>query len=222
MSLNLSYSRPMIDSNITVGGTLKTIYSGLDSYTSLGSAVDLGIIYNRPTRNFAVAAVIKNAGYQWKPYMKDNREKLPFEMQIGFSKKPKHVPFRYSITYQHLEKWDLTAHDPNNSSVTIDPLTGLAVSDGKVKMFGDKMMRHFVFGGEFSVTKNFFLRVGYNYQRRKELKVPEKRGMTGFSFGFGFKIYKFNISYGRAVYSLAGASNNFSVSFDVNSFYSKK
>ena len=222
MSLNLSYARPIIDSNITVGGTLKTIYSGLDSYTSLGSAIDLGIIYNRPKQNFAVAAVIKNAGYQWKPYLKDNREKLPFDMQIGFSKRPKHVPFRYSVTYQHLEKWDLTAHDPNNSFVTIDPLTGLPVGGSKVTLFGDKLMRHFVLGGEFSLTKNFFLRVGYNYQRRKELKVPEKRGMTGFSFGFGFKIYKFNISYGHAVYSLAGASNNFSISFDVNSFYSKK
>jgi len=72
------------------------------------------------------------------------------------------------------------------------------------------------------LTKNFFLRAGYNYQRRKELKIPEKRGATGFSFGFGFRIYKFHISYGRAVYHLAGPSNNFSVSMDLNSFYTKK
>ena len=83
-------------------------------------------------------------------------------------------------------------------------------------------MRHMVIGGEFIITKNFFLRAGYNYQRRKELKIPEKRGATGFSFGFGFRIYKFHISYGRAVYHLAGPSNNFSVSMDLNSFYGKK
>ncbi len=221
MSLNLSYARPFLDSNLTIGTTLKTIYSGLESYTSMGSAVDLGLVYIMPQRNFTVAAMIKNAGYQWKPYVKGNREKLPFEIQIGMSKKIKHAPFRISAVYENLEKWDLTFHDPSNPKITVDPATGAAVDQTKFKLFGDKLMRHIVLGTEFIITKNFFLRVGYNYQRRKELKVPEKRGMTGFSFGFGFRIYKFHISYGRAVYSLAGASNNFSVSFDINSFYSK-
>jgi hypothetical protein len=221
MSLNLSYARSVLDSNLTVGTTVKTIYSGLDAYTSMGTAIDLGLVYTRPLHNFAIAAVIKNAGYQWKPYVSGNREKLPFEMQIGFSKKPKHVPFRFSMVYENLEKWDLTAHDPSNPSVTIDPSTGLPTQQTKFKLFGDKLMRHLVFGGEFMLTKNFFLRAGYNYQRRKELKIPEKTGMTGFSFGFGFRIYKFQVSYGHAVYSLAGASNNFSISFDINSFYQK-
>lgn len=221
MSLNLSYARPFLDSNLTVGATLKTIYSGLDSYTSLGSAVDLGLVYIIPSRNFSVAAIIKNAGYQWKPYIKGNREKLPFEMQIGLSKKIKHAPFRISVVYENLEKWDLTFHDPANPTVTVDPLTGAAIDQNKMQLFGDKLMRHIVLGTEFILTKNFSLRAGYNYQRRKELKIPEKRGMPGFSFGFGFRIYKFHISYGRAVYSIAGASNNFSVSFDINSFYSK-
>lgn len=222
MSLNLSYARSVFDSNLTVGTTLKTIYSNLDAYTSVGSAVDLGLIYNRPLRDFTIAAVIKNAGYQWKPYIKGNREKLPFDMQIGFSKKPKHVPFRYSVTYQNLEQWNLTIHDPNNTTLTVDSLTSAAIKQNKVQLFGDKLMRHIVIGGEFALTKNFFLRVGYNYQRRKELKIPEKTGMTGFSFGFGLRVYKFHVSYGRAVYSLAGASNNFSISCDINNFYSKK
>lgn len=220
MCLNLSYARSLKDSNLTVGATLKTIYSGLDTYTSLGSALDIGAVYALPEKNFAVAAIIKNAGFQWKPYVKGNREKLPFEMQIGFTKKPKHVPFRFSATYENLEKWDLTGG--TNALSTTDPLTGEVIKTNKAKSFGDKLMRHMVFGGEFIIGKNFFLRAGYNYQRRKELKVPERRGMTGFSFGFGLRIYKFHISYGRAVYSLAGASNNFSVTFDLNSFYSKK
>ena len=221
MSINLSYARSVFDSNLTVGTTLKTIYSNLDSYTSVGSAIDLGAIYVRPLRDFAIAAVIKDAGYQWKTYTKGNREKLPFEMQIGFSKKPKHVPFRFSLTYQNLEKWDLTFHDPNNPTITVDPLTGLPTNQSKLNLFGDKLMRHIVIGGEFMLTKNFSLRAGYNYKRRKELEITAKNGMTGFSFGFGFRIYKFHVSYGHAIYSLAGASNNFSISFDVNNFYHK-
>lgn len=221
MSVNLSYARSIIDSNITVGATLKTIYSHLDSYSSLGSAVDLGAVYVRPNHGFTVAAVIKNIGYQWKPYTPDNREKLPFEMQLGFSKKLKHVPFRLSMVYENLEKWDLTYVDPANPVATVDPLTGEAIKQSKTRNFSDKLMRHVVVGGEFLITKTFFLRAGYNYQRRRELKIDERRGSTGFSFGFGFRISKFHISYGRAVYHLAGATNNFSVSFDVNNFYSK-
>lgn len=221
MSFNLSYARSIIDSNITIGATLKTIYSHLDSYTSLGSALDLGAVYVRPGKGFTLAAVIKNIGYQWKPYTVDNRERLPFEMQLGFSKKLKHVPFRLSVVYENLEKWDLTYVDPANPVLTVDPLTGESIKQSKAKLFGDKLMRHIVIGGEFLITKSFFLRAGYNYQHRKELKIPEKRGSTGFSFGFGLRIYKFHFSYGRALYHLAGATNNFSVSFDLNNFHSK-
>ena len=207
---------------MTVGVTLKTIYSQLEQYYSWGSAVDLGAVYARPAKKFAVGFVIKNMGGQWKPYTKGNYEKLPFEMQIGISKQPKHVPLRVSITYENLERWDLTYSDPYNSNPTKDPLTGKPIKQSKFKTVGDQFMRHMVFGAELMVTKNFFIRGGYNYQHRKELKIPEKRGMTGFSLGLGLKIYKFHVSYSRAVYHLAGASNNFSVSFDINNFYSRK
>jgi hypothetical protein len=222
MSFNLAYARSILDSNFTVGATLKTIYSHLETYTSSGTAVDVGATYFNPHTNFGFAAVIKNMGKQWKPYVKGNREKLPFEIQIGISKKPKHVPFRFSVIYENLEKWDMTYEDPANPTLTSDPITGDPIKQNKYKIFGDKLMRHIVVGGEFIITKNFFLRGGFNYQRRKELKIPEKRGMDGFSFGFGFRVYKFHLSYGRAVYHTAGASNNFSISFDINSFYSKK
>jgi hypothetical protein len=222
MSFNVSYARSVYDTNLTVGATLKTIYSHLDTYTSWGSAVDLGAIYTIPSRGVAFAAVIKNAGFQWKPYTQGNREKLPFETQLGLSKKLKHVPFRLSLVYRYLDRWDLTYQDPANPVLTVDPITGDAIKQNKGKIFGDKLMRHFVIGGEFLVTKSFSLRVGYDYQRRKELEIEAKRGMTGFSFGFGFRIYKFQISYARAAYNLAGASNNFTISFDINSFYSKK
>lgn len=221
MSLNIGYARSILDSNLYVGATLKTIYSNMASYTSWGSALDLGATYVRPKKNFAMALVVKNVGRQWKTYVPGNKEKLPFEVQIGITKKPKHVPFRLSLTYENLEKWDLTYIDPANPPLTEDPLTGEPIKQNKYKVFGDKLMRHIVIGGEFIVTKNFFLRAGYNYQRRKELKIPEKRGASGFSFGFGFRIYKFHISYGRAVYHIAGPSNNFSVSVDLNNFYKK-
>ena len=86
------------------------------------------------------------------------------------------------------------------------------------KLFTDKLMRHFVLGAELNLGKSFFIRMGYNYHQRKELLVQERKGMAGFSFGTGLSIYKFRISYARAVYSIAGAVNNFSLTFNMSSF----
>ena len=146
MSFNLSYARSILDSNLNVGVTLKTIYSNLDTYSSLGSAVDLGAVYAIPSKELTFAAVIKNAGRQWKPYISGNREKLPFEIQLGLSKKLKHVPFRLSMVYENLEKWDLTYLDPANPVLTVDPLTGESIKQNKYKILGDKLMRHIVIG----------------------------------------------------------------------------
>jgi hypothetical protein len=220
-SFNISYAHSILDTNFTIGATLKTIYSHLESYTSVGSALDIGAIYVRPHKGFGLALVVKNAGRQWTTYT-GHKEALPFEVQIGLSKKPKHIPFRLSLVYENLEKWDLTYQDPANPVLTQDPLTGEPIKQSKFKKFGDRFMRHMVIGGEFIITKNFFLRGGFNYQHRKELLVPEKRGLTGFSFGFGFRVYKFHFSYAHTAYHLAGASNNFSISFDINSFYTRK
>lgn len=219
-ALNTGFGR-QLDSMFSIGVNLKTIYSSLEQYNSFGSALDFAATYNNTKQAFTFAAVIRNVGVQWKSYRKDNREPLPFEIQCGFSKKPKHVPFRFSMVFQHLQKWDLTYEDPNNPSVKTDPFTGEELKQNKIAVFGDKLMRHVVLGGEFLLTKNFNIRLGYNYQRRKELSVETKPGMIGFSFGFGVKISKFNLSYGLAKYHLAGASNLFSITTNLNDFYSK-
>lgn len=220
-SLNLSYARA-IDSSFSVGGTLKTIYSVLEQYTSVGSALDIAGTYYNKERLFTAAAVIKNIGTQWKPYRPGNKEPLPFELQVGISKKLAKAPFRFSVIGQHLQVWDLSYEDPENPVLTADPLTGEAIKQNKTKIFSDKLMRHIIIGGELLLTKNFNIRIGYNYLRRQELKLDTRPGMIGFSFGLGFKISKFNLSYGRAAYHLAGASNHFSITTNLSDFYSKK
>lgn len=217
-ALNLGYSRPL-DSMFSVGATLKTIYSKLDEYLSLGNALDIGGIYNNNRRNISAALVIKNIGKEWKTYHIVH-EPLPFEIQMGVSKKIPHAPFRVNFTLIHLEKWNLTYVDP--TVPTVDPITGDPIVKSKLSIFGDKLARHFVFGGEVLLTKNFNLRVGYNYLRRQELKLETRSGIAGFSFGFGLKIYKFNLSYGFAKYHLAGGPNHFTISTNLSDFYTRK
>lgn len=217
-ALNLAYARP-IDSMFSVGGTLKTIYSKLGEYTSYGNALDIGAVYNNKKRLLSAAFVIKNIGKQWKTYYIVH-EPLPFEIQLGVSQKIAHAPFRINVTATHLEKWDLTYTDTTLS--TVDPITGETIEKSKFSKNADRLARHFVIGGEVLLTPNFNLRVGYNYQRRQELKLQSHPGIAGFSFGFGLKILRFHLSYGYAKYHAAGGPNHFTISTNFSEFYSKK
>jgi len=199
-----------VDTSFTVGANLKFLYSAIAGYTSSGIALDLGATYFNPKRRFTAALVIKNMGYQLKSYTADNKEKMPTEIQIGISKTLKHAPFRFSVIAENLQQWDLTYANPNEVQ-SIDPVTGEVISESKFE-FGDKLMRHMVIGAELMLSENIHIRLGYNYRRRQELKLSEKAGIAGLSFGFGVKVKRFRISYGRATYHLAGSSNHFSVS----------
>ena len=82
-------------------------------------------------------------------------------------------------------------------------------------------MRHFILGVEFVPAQSFSFRVGYNYQRRKDLQIPTRISTVGFSWGFGIQLKTFELSFGRATYHLAGASNQFSLLVNLNEIYRK-
>ncbi len=214
-NLTVGYSYP-IDDFFSVGTNLKAILSNLESYNSFALAGDVGLVYFDEATSFTAALVAKNIGYQVKTFTNGNRENLPFEIQLGISQKLANAPFRYSIIAHDLQKFDLTFEDPNDPNQQIDLATGQPI----VKKTGviEKAARHLIFGAELLLSENFNLRVGYDYQRQKELAVQGVGG-GGFSFGVGLNIRKINFSYGNASYSAAGASNHFSISANLNDIF---
>lgn len=217
-ALNLVYSRALIDTFLTVGVNMKPIYSSFESYASFGLAFDIGIIYHNPRTLTSLGFVSKNMGLQLSTYS-GTRENLPFELQAGITQGLAHAPFRFSIIYQNLERWDLTYTTEDSNDFTN---TGEEAEVGGFDVFGDKLMRHLVFGLEFLLGENVHIDLGYNYKRRQEMKVSAKPGMVGFSWGFGFRISKFHIAYGRSSYHLAGGTNHFSLTTNLSSFYRKQ
>jgi hypothetical protein len=220
-ALTLGYSR-QLDSLFTLGANLKFMQSNLYQWNANALGIDLAANYLRTAKNFSVSLLIRNVGVMLNTYTSRNRENLPFEIEAGFSKKPKHMPFRFFLTLQHLQRWDLTYTDPVNPPQLVDPLTGDSIKTSRFKTFGDKLMRHVVVGGEILIGKAVSLRMGYNYQRRKELLISSRPGLVGFSFGAGIRIYKINISYARAAYHIAGGTNTFSITANLGDFYTKK
>lgn len=204
-----------LDSLFSIGANLKAVTSSLETYNSFGMAVDVAGTYHARS-GFTASLVARNIGRQLSTYTPGNVEPLPFEIQLGLSKKLKHLPFRYSLLLTNLQKWDLTYVDPAEN--TVDPFTGEVKTKSEAGTFADKAMRHVVIGGEFVPTRNFSFRVGYNYQRRQEMKLESKRSTVGFSWGFGFRVSKFNFSYARSAYHLAGSPNFLSIAFNLSDF----
>ena len=214
-ALNLSAGYT-IDSLWSSGLTIKTIYSSLANYTSLALALEAGFTYHNPRKNFTASLVLNNFGYQLKTYTEDNREKLPVQLQVGITKRPAHAPLRLSIAYSNMQTWNLAWENPNKAVVT-DPLTGEVIEEKKWE-FGDNFMRHITVGSEFIITQNMNIRIAYNYRRRQELKLEDRPGTAGLSYGIGLKVSKFHLSYGRAIYHRAGPSNHISITTAIQSW----
>jgi len=217
-ALNLVYSRSIIDTFLTAGVNLKPIFSSFEQYSSLGVALDAGITYYNPRTLTTLGLVVKNLGTQITSYA-GTREKLPFEIQAGITQGLAHAPFRFSFTLQQLERWDLTYQTTNEGDYNS---LGGEIEKSGFDQFGDKLMRHLVFGVEFMLGQNFHLDMGYNYKRRQEMKVNARPGAVGFSWGFGFKISKFHFAFGRASYHLVGGTSHFSLTTNLSEFYRKK
>ena len=205
-----------LDSSFSIGANVKFISSFMETYSSYGVAVDIAGTYNNRKKQLTASLVFRNIGRQIKNYNPDVYESLPFEIQFGVSKRLQHLPFRYSLLLTNLQTFDLSYIDPNDIANQPDPFTG-EVPDN-TDNFGKKVLRHVVVGGEFLPTKNFSVRVGYNYRRRQEMKVDTKRSTVGFSWGIGFRVSKFQFNYSRAAYHLVGSPNYITITTNLNSF----
>lgn len=208
-ALNIIYSNNY--KRLNYGVTLKPILSSFESYQSVGIAADFGVSFASKSKYTNVALVARNFGTQITTYYNQaEHEPIPFNLQAGISTRLKHAPIILSLNMQHLTNWDLANPDEEEDT-----------EDGKLffesnEKFGKQIMRHLVMGAEILPSENFTLRVGYNYQRRQELKYDEKVSMVGFSAGFGIKIKRFRLDYGIAQYHLAGSSNLFSLAVNIN------
>jgi hypothetical protein len=214
--INAVYARKL--SKYIMGGvTLKPIYSYIENYNSFGLAVDVGANYYHPEHDLSIGLVLKNVGVQFNGYYSiegdQHREPLPWDIQLGITKRLAHAPFRFSLTFVNLNKWDLSYHEEVSPSVN-----NVFDQEKKGISWGDMLLRHMVFGVEFIPSKNFNIAIGYNHRRSKEFSLENTRAMNGFSFGVGFKVYKFNLGASYAQYAASGNTFTISLATSLDSF----
>jgi hypothetical protein len=206
----------------SIGANGKLIYSQLETYQSFGMAVDVAGTYTSKDQTFTASLVGRNIGSQLVPYLPGQYEPLPFELQIGLSEKLKHIPFRFSQVLTNLQNWNLSYTDPTDPDNMADPITGEVKEKTNAAKVADELMRHIVLGAELTIAKVLAIRIGYNYQRRQELKLSSKAGLTGFSMGAGLRIKMFSLSYTRGSYTAGLANNYITVGVNLQEFIKKQ
>lgn len=173
---------------IAGGITAKFVSSTIAGYNSLGVAVDLGLNYFDSEHNLSISAVARNLGGQVKAY-EDDFEKLPFDLQIGATKRLGESPLRFSLTMVRLTDW------------------------------GDKFMNHLVFGAEAFITDNIWLGGGLNPRRSNEMKIDDGESSgshgAGFSLGGGLQLDRFKLQFAYGKYHVSASSLIFNVTYTI-------
>ncbi|MCF6361443.1 MAG: type IX secretion system protein PorQ, partial [Cyclobacteriaceae bacterium] len=185
--------------NFRFGASLKQVGLNIAGFSSNATLFDLGGVFVHPSQLFTVGMTIKNMGFQWSKISESVDSTLPFDMQLGASIKPLHMPFRFSLTLYKLNQWDLTL--PNETTTN---------------EFTDNLMRHVVIGTELLINKHINILFGYNHLRKRELKVENAGGFSGFSVGLNIKTKAFEFVYAYGGYNVAGNANMLTLNVDLN------
>lgn len=209
-----------LNERISGGINLKFLSGNYESYGSFGVGVDLGLHYTKPDNRTTWGLVLKNIGGELSP-VGSSRKALPFDLQLGVSKRLAHLPFRFSVIGHHLQN-PYIRYDDIETDVTVN-IFGEETYKSSFSKNIDNLFRHLIFNGEFLLGQNeqFRLRFGYDHLRRQELKTTTFRGRGGFSFGVGFNVKKIKIDYGIGTYHLAGAVNHISFRYNMGRIFKK-
>jgi len=214
-ALTLGWGRPL-DSCFSIGANLKLIYSGYDTYSSFGLAVDVAGSYYNEKKNISLAVLIKNIGGELKPFTDGKRNWAPFDIQIAFSQRLKFVPVRYHISLHSLYKWDMSYVGPNDPTYEVDAISGKPKYPSKFNQGVTNFFRHINFGLEIMPVKYLTLFVSYNYNQNREMRIPQKKTMAGFAYGFSIDIKSIQFSFSRSHYAIGATPNFFNFSININ------
>ncbi len=172
----------------TGGITAKIISSSIAGYNSMAVAVDLGINYFDEAQGLSLSAVARNLGGQIDAYDEDF-EKIPFDLQVGISKKMAMAPLRFSATLNNLHDWD------------------------------DSFIHHLAIGADIFLSDNIYIAGGYNFRRNKEMRISDSEGESshgaGLSFGGGVQLERFKLNVAYAKYHVSVSSLLINVSYSL-------
>jgi len=207
MVIQLTASRKYLE-HWHYGVSVKYISSLYGMYRSSAIAMDVGINYFDSASLLQLGFVAKNMGAQLHTYAGQG-EDMPFDLQLGITKRLKMLPVQFSITAQRLHQFDIQYRD---TLFNVDNYGNAGKST-----FTGKLFRHFIFAVQGYVAGRVELTLAYNVLRKQELSIGNTaNGSTGFSYGIGVLLDRFQLRFARAPYQRQFAMNQLGISLDLN------
>ncbi|WP_290792092.1 type IX secretion system protein PorQ [Flavihumibacter sp. UBA7668] len=177
------------------GTSLQFIQSNYGAYRSSALAINIGLTYFDSASQFQAGLVMKNMGTQLSSFTNEGIENLPFDLQLGITKRLNNAPLQFSVTLRDLHR--LVLFKPDSSIST-----------------ADQIFQHVVLGAQAFIADKIELGIGYNHLRRRELIIPNTtNGLTGFSMGLGVLLNRFQLRYARSFYSNAKGYHQMGMTF---------
>ncbi len=185
-----------LSDRLSGGAAGKLIYSNYAGYTSFAMAVDLGLNYYVEESDFSVSVVAANLGGQIKAFG-DEHEHLPFQLNLGLTKRIAHAPLRLSLTMTDLTHWSKNYYYHTGS----DP------KGGRI------LLNHFNVGVDLVPSNLFWVGIGWNCRRAYELEAAGSSKMAGLTAGAGLNIKKLSLGVSYAKYHVSAPSLSIGVSY---------
>ena len=197
IEVKLMYSYLLTD-RLSGGVSGKFITSKYESYNSIALGVDLGVNYYNEENDLSVSLAMTNLGGQVKAF-DDKMEKLPIDIQMGFTKRLSHAPIRVSVTLNNLNHW--SKEDFYNA-------------DGSEDNFSELLLKHAVFGADLLLGNNFQVSLGYNYRISQELSVAGSK-WDGITAGANLAIKRVKLGASYSKLHVSSSSFLFNISYSL-------
>ncbi|WP_287100655.1 MULTISPECIES: type IX secretion system protein PorQ [unclassified Hydrotalea] len=179
--------------NWWVGSTFKFMNSQYAQYKSSGIAIDIGLNYYDSARGFQAGLVVKNMGSQLKTYTNGIREELPFDVQMGFTKRLEKAPLQFSLTAHHLQTFNTLYNDTAFNAAYSNTSNNAN--------FINQLVTHLVASVQLLIDHKVEVTAGYNFLRRHDLNAyTTANGLNGFTMGAGVLFKKIHIRYATGFY----------------------
>lgn len=179
------------------GATLKGLYSKYADFSAFALAVDLGINYYDADKGLSVSAALKNIGAPLKTF-DERTERLPFDLQLGFTKRMNHAPVQFSLTMRDITHWKRS---------------DFYYPEGEKLKWTNNLLNHFVLGVDILPTEYLYISAGYNFRRAYELKAAGSTHWAGLTCGAGISVKKFKLGASFAKYHKSTSSLMFNAGY---------
>lgn len=211
IGISAIYSHDITD-RLRGGIALKMITSNYEQYSALAISTDLGVNYFDPEHELSLSVAVKNLGGQIKKF--DNTsDKLPWDIQLGWSQYIKDSPIRLSLTAYNLPRWKSpyykTSNEPGEAPEYYTP------------KFVSNLFRHIVIGAEYAPSEKLFIGIGYNYKTRSDMSTYARNILSGFSIGAGFNVKAVGVSVALAQPHTGATTFMFNLSLNIAEFINR-